>query len=85
MNSFPLHMFGYFMRTTPAIDMSDSHAKAALWKFWLSLLDKADLTHNIRLCVCVHVCMHVCVCDHVYQVLVLTKILDDVVGCRSCI
>ena len=77
MNSFPLHMFGYFMRTTPAIDMSDSHAKAALWKFWLSLLDKADLTHNIRLCVCV--------CDHVYQVLVLTKILDDVVGCRLCI
>ena len=47
--------------------------------------ERACVCEHACVCVCVGtcacVCVSVCVCDCVYQVLVLTKILDDVVGC----
>ena len=45
----PVFMPGYLDMMTPAIDASEAYAKAALWQFWESALDKVDLAQYIHL------------------------------------
>ena len=45
----PVFMPGYLNMMTPAIDASEAYAKAALWQFWESALDKVDLDQSKRL------------------------------------
>ena len=42
----PVFMPGYLDMMTLAMNTSEAYAKAALWRFWESALDKSDLAQN---------------------------------------